>query len=536
MGHRSGRAAGLLVWGTVLVIGGVILAVVFGLNLYPRLVDAGTVLNGLSPAFSKPRVEGTAAGLSVVSDAVDVANPIMTPSGGAQLDIAHLLAFLSARTKVPEARLLAILQARFPHAAGLLEAVPLSQVSTELPGLEAYLASLLHMSPVQVAQVLRTQFPALSLALTNLPAVTSGWNNIPGVSGLTTFSGVPVKTVPQLRNYFADDVVPVLATQRTNFERLKNDWPPVSGIPIWLTVLAGVLILLGIAMIARWRMGIPARSEAAGEVLPVFLLGLLTLGFVFGLGMFPRLDGGQKLLDAAAPIFAPSRVAGDVGGVAMVSRIADVVDPIVAPQGGAAAEVPKLLALVSAKTGLPVSSVITLLKTHFPHVAGLLEAIPLSAVTAELPGLESFIASLVHITPAGVATTISRSFPALAGALAGLPAMTANWYSIPGIDAMTTFGPGGVGRGSPIETMPEFVGYLSHDLVPAVASVQADIEVVVSTTPPLTAFPPALTVAGGLITLYGAGLLVLLLAREPEPQGALRLLSGGPYPSVEPMI
>jgi hypothetical protein len=506
-----------------MVIGGVILAVVFGLNLFPRLDDGGTALHDLQPAFRQPRVAGTAAGVAVISDAVQVANPLMTPSGGGASEAAHLVKFLSLQTGLSEAQVLAAVSARFPHLAGLLQALPLSSVSAELPGLEALLASLLHVTPAQLAHTLSTDFPALYQAIANLPTVTSGWNDVPGMAGLTTFSGAPVTSVPEFRTYVQKDVVPVLATQRTNFDRLHRDWPPVAGIPIWLAVEGAVIALLGLVMVVRWRKGLRTRRGGVVAVVPLLLLGLLIFGFVFGFGMYSRLDGGQELLDEAAPAFTVPRVNGTAAGVAMVAHVAGVVSPIVTPAGGAAAEVPKLLDTVATATGLSPTQVLDLLTLRFPHVAGLLQAIPLTSVQAELPGFEAFASHLLKLPTPEVLKAVRIGYPGLYQAISYLPKLTSQWYAIPHTAGMTMFA-AGPDAGAAVHAMPQFVQYLSKDLVPAVAAARPDVEVVATTSPPLTAFPPALTVAGGLITLYSVGIIVLLMARVPEPAGAGELV------------
>ena len=68
-----------------------------------------------------------------------------------------------------------------------------------------------------------------------------------------------------------------------------------------------------------------------------------------------------------------------------------------AAHGGAAAEVPKLIAFVSQKTGLSQAAVVAALQKNFPHTTALLETIPLSSVTAELPGLLAFLEKTLHV-------------------------------------------------------------------------------------------------------------------------------------------
>lgn len=40
-----------------------------------------------------------------------------------------------------------------------------------------------------------------------------------------------VKTVPDVRSYFKDDVIPTVAKQRSNFHTLQSTWPPTTYFP-----------------------------------------------------------------------------------------------------------------------------------------------------------------------------------------------------------------------------------------------------------------------------------------------------------------
>src|SRR5438128_1143817 len=123
----------------------------------------------------------------------------------------------------------------------------------------------------------------------------------------------------------------------------------------------------------------------------VLVVGVLVATVVLGLSLIPRLNDGQKVLDGARPAFAPDRVTGARAGIDIISKDVDMADPIMTAQGAAAAEVPKLIAFVSEKTGLSQAAVVAALKQNFPHTTALLQTIPLSAVTAELPGLLAFL-------------------------------------------------------------------------------------------------------------------------------------------------
>ncbi len=159
----------------------------------------------------------------------------------------------------------------------------------------------------------------------------------------------------------------------------------------------------------------------------VLVVGVLVVAVVLGLDLIPRLDDGQKVLNAAKPAFAPARVAADRAGIDFISTDVDMADPIVTAQGGAAAEVPKLIAFVSQKTGLSQAAVVATLQKSFPHTTALLEALPLSSVTAELPGLLTFLEQTLHVSQAQLVAALTTNFPALTQAITNLPTLTNGW-------------------------------------------------------------------------------------------------------------
>ena len=130
----------------------------------------------------------------------------------------------------------------------------------------------------------------------------------------------------------------------------------------------------------------------------VLVVGVLVVAVVLGLNLIPRLNDGQKVLNAARPAFSPERVAGARAGIDIISTDVDMADPIGTSRGTAAAEVPKLIAFVSQQTGLSQAAVVAALQKNFPHTTALLQTIPLSAVTAELPGLLTFLEKALHVS------------------------------------------------------------------------------------------------------------------------------------------
>ncbi|MBA3287278.1 MAG: hypothetical protein H0U21_04520, partial [Acidimicrobiia bacterium] len=105
---------------------------------------------------------------------------------------------------------------------------------------------------------LNEEFPRLAQSIAALPTVTAGWNSVAGTENLTRFDGSPARSVPAVRDYFADDVIPVLEQEQDNFRRLDTTPPPVD-VFAPLLVLVGVLVIAyGAAMIAIARYRQPA--------------------------------------------------------------------------------------------------------------------------------------------------------------------------------------------------------------------------------------------------------------------------------------
>jgi len=504
----------MLSWLVVALVGVFVVAVVAGITLIPRLNAANRLLDHGKPVFTSTRVAGDKAGVDFISRAVNTLNPIMTPKGGAASEVPALVAYVSKQTGLSQAKVMAALAKNFPHTTGLLEAIPLSAVNSEIPGLIAFLARTLHASPAQVTAGLKT-FPALYQSISELPHVVNGWNDIPGTAHLTTFGGTPVHTVPQLRDYFGNDVIPVLTGQRSHFQALDGTDGVAFIAPLLLT--AGIVVIIfGVAMAMFARKRMPREMAVAGWGV-VTAVGAAIVVVVLALSLFPRLDNGQNLLNQAKPAFSPARVQGDAAGAAMVGHVVGFAAPAVTPAGGASSEVPALVGFVSKQTGLPPAKVLSTLATKFPHVTGLLEALPLSAVTAETPKLVTFLAGALHTSPAGVLTALHTNFPALYQAITNLPHVTNGWYHIPGTAGLTTF------SGAPVHSMPQMASYLSTDVVPFLATEQHDFATVDSTWPPLTFFPPLLLTVGIIVILYGLLMLVLNVRRSPEtavPAGA----------------
>lgn len=74
---------------------------------------------------------------------------------------------------------------------------------------------------------LRAKFPKIYQVVTNLRTVTDGWAAVPGTEKLTRFDGTPALSVPQVRDYLLDDIIPGLENQQKNFVTVDTNWPPL---------------------------------------------------------------------------------------------------------------------------------------------------------------------------------------------------------------------------------------------------------------------------------------------------------------------
>jgi hypothetical protein len=489
--------SGVLQWVIVLGVGALVVTVVLALNLIPRLNDGQSVLNGGKPAFTDGRLAADVAGINIISNNVDLANPIMEPSGGGAAEVPALVDYAAKQLNVTPAQALAAIKKDFPHTFALLNAIPLSSVTAELPKLVAFLATTLKLSPAQVLAALKANFPALAQSIANLPIVTSGWDNIQGIGGMTRFNGSPVTTVPQLRDYFKDDLIPAVAAQQKNFESLDGT-SSVNWIAPLLLIVGIIVILFAAVMIVLNHRGAVSRSQsiAAAAVVPV--VGVVVVALVLAISLIPRTSHGQKLLDGLKPAFTAQRVHGDRAGINMVSAIVNTEDPIMTPSGGAAAEVPKLVAFVSGKTGLTPAAVLAALQKNFPHTTALLEAIPLTAVTAELT-------KVVQLLGPGVVTAV----PQLAQTVLEAPYVTGGWDNIPGTSAQTTRF-----DGTAIRTVPQVRDYFSDDVIPVLEQQRGNYDTLTDTSK-INFIGPLVLIVGMIVIIYG--LMMVLLARGLAP-------------------
>ena len=501
-GARQDRSA-VLQWVVVLGVGALIVTVVLGLNLISRLNDGQKVLNGAKPAFQTQSLKAAVAGIDFISTDVDMANPIAGPSGGGAAQIPKLVAFVSKKTGLTDAQVLAALAKNFPAATHLLEALPLSNVSAEVPKLVAFLSANLHLTDAQVLAALHKNFPALYAAITNVGTVTGGWNSISGTQSFTDFNGKPVRTVPQLRDFFKGQLIPAVAAQQSNFQSLDGT-STLTWIAPLLLIIGIVVIAFGAIMIAVNLRGDVPRGVAVGAASVVPVVGVVVVVMVLALALIPRTDNGQKLLTGLAPAFTAQSVAGDQAGIKMVAAIVDTEDPLMTPAGGGAAEVPKLIAFLSSSLHLSDAKVLTALNTNFPAITNLLEALPLSSASAEVAPLVRFLSGALKTSDAGVLAALESNFPQLTATITNLPKVTAGWNDVPGTAGLRNF------SGTPIHTMVDVKNYFADDVIPVLVTQQRNYTNLVKTSN-INFIGPLVLIVGLIVIAYG--LLMVALAR-----------------------
>ena len=446
MPARNTSRGPVLQWVVVLVVGIMVVTLVLGLNLITRLSAGQDVLNAAKPAFTTTSLNTDVAGITIISKNVNMANPVVQPAGGGAAEVPTVLAFVAAANHVSTAKALAALQKQFPHATSLLQSIPLSSVTAELPRLEAFLEKTLKVTPAQLVAALKTSFPAIYQTIAYLPGVTRSWYHVPRLAayGLTDFNGTPVRTVPELRDYFRN-LIGVVDSQQSNFDSLGST--TVNWIPLVVLAIGVIVILFSLGMIFLSLRGI-TRKTAIASASVVVAVGVIVVALVLALNLIPRLSNGQKLLDAMGPAFTVPRVKGDRAGIVEIKNIVTSENPIMTKSGGAAAEVPKLVAFASSKTKLSKAAVLAALQKNFPHTTAILLATPLTSVSAEVPALAKALSGGLG------------KIPRLAQTVTNAPSVTSGWNNVPGTAGATNF------EGGPVNTVPELVDYFSKDVIP----------------------------------------------------------------------
>lgn len=493
-------------WLGVAAIGVVVVALVLGLRLLPRLGAGQRLLDAAKPAISDGAVRGEVGAARLTSQFVDLSDPLMTKGGGAT-EVQTLVTMIAHKAGVSTQRARAFLRHQAPHTEALLRALPFSGIAREREQLTQFLAVTLNIAPDDLQDLLARDYPHLYQMLSELPSVTSGWRNVPGIEGLTRIHGQRVKSMPQLAGYLRDDVVATVAGQSDRVRSFAG-WGGVGYVPTLLLVVGILAIGFGL-LHAHWSAGHPSGRRAWGIVVAG---GVLLLVVVGALMFFPRFLGAHKALDRLGPVLASQRVAGLRAGTDLVVQTVRFADPIVTAEGGGADEVGRLVDYLSEQTGLTPNQVRGRLRVAAPRTYALLQAIPLSDVSKEVAPLLAVLAHKLASSPAELEATLRRRTPGLAQALASVGPVTSGWDAIPGSERFERFD--GV---APVRTMGDFADYLDQDAVPLLQSERADFGDLAGSWPPIVAIPAIVAGIGLLLALYGVAMM--FLATKPPARG-----------------
>ncbi|HEV2061026.1 MAG TPA: hypothetical protein VGR11_16870 [Solirubrobacteraceae bacterium] len=490
-------------WLGVALAGLVVVALVFALALIPRLGAGQRMIDAAEPAFTDARVEGTRAGVLTMSQYVDIVDPLLTRRGGASEQVPRLIGYLRRTLGLSTAQVRKILRREAPHTEALTRALPLDAVAAEIPRLTAYLATIMGMSEEELAAILERDFPRISQSLTALAITSETWYDVPGVDGLTRLSrDKPVRTVPGVRKYLRDDLVPLTVAQKENFQSLAAAGG-IGYIPFLLLVLGLGLLAFGVLGAKR------ARNIAPGELSwgVVAATGVLLLLVVVGAQYFPRLNGAQEMITAFEPAFTEERVRGVANGVDTIHEAIAFGDPLMTPLGGAARETPRLYRFVARRTGRRTADVRRALRRRAPRTTALLSAISLTEVGREVPQLLAYLDRALRMSRREVVATLRKRTPDLAQALLTTPDVARAWNAIPGTAQMTRFD--GV---TSVRTMTEFDAYLREDLIPVLVS-QRENFTTLAGGQPVDKLAPVLLLTALFLMLYGGMMMQLVVRR-----------------------
>ena len=491
-------------WVGVALAGLVIVGLVVGLALFPRLGAGQRVIDAAAPAFADARIEGTQAGVNTISQYVDVVDPLLTRRGGGLKDAEALITLTRRKLGVSTAQVRKILRREAPRTEALTRALPLAAVAEEVTPLTTYLATILGTTQEQVGALLERDFPRISQSLTALRNTADAWYDVPGINGLTRLSAdKPVRTVPGLRKYYRDDLVPLLAKDREQFRSLAGSGG-VGYIPYLLLALGAAMLTMGVLQARRAKTITPGRRSWS----LVVGAGVFVLVLVLAAQYFPRLNGAQQITTDFEPVFTQERVRAAANGADSLHEAISFGAPVMTAAGGAAAEVPRLYRFIAQRTGRSTGDVRGALRRRAPRTSALLNALPLTAVADELPDLTRYLRRALRPGGGDLDATLRRRTPQLARVLSALAPATAQWDAIPSTDRMTRFD--GL---SSVRTVVQFDEYLRQDLIRVLVNEREDFQTFASKWPPVDTFAPLMLILGLTVMLYG-GLMMQFVARR----------------------
>ena len=483
-----------IAWLGVSLIGLAVVGIVLGMSMLPRLTNGQQLLDAAGPAFTDTRVAATRSGTEVLSQYVDVVDPLLTARGRGARESRSLVRLVRRELGLSSEQARRILRREAPHIEALARALPLEGVAAELPALTSYLATTLTMSEDELAAVLERSYPQIAQMLTALPIVVGAWYDVPGIEGLTRVAGdKPVRTAPGLRKYLRDDLVARISQHGDRVDDLGARGG-IGYIPIMLLIGGGVLIVGGLLLAARAATAAPGRP-AWGVVA---LTGIMLVLLVVVAGYFPRLAGGEKAVAGLAPVFTQERVRGAATGFDTIHEAILLGDPLMVRRPGAASDASRLYRFVGQRTGRSAGDVRRSLRRRAPQTIALLDALPLQTAAREVPRLVRYLARALRRSRARTTSLLRRRTPRLARSLLAVPPVTAGWNAIPRSSEMTRF------EGStPVTTMPEFDAYLREEVLPVFVQEREHFEALDGGGPPFTAFSPVILIVGIMLMIYG---------------------------------
>lgn len=494
-------------WLAVAIVGLLVVALVIGLRLIPRLTAGQQLLDAAEPAMTDAAVKGELAATKLIGRYVDLADPLMTARGGGNEEIATLVGLISRRGHMSPERARALLRREAPHVEALLRALPFSAIATERPLLTRFLSRRLNIGSEDLQDEVARSFPGIYQTLSELPSVTAGWYDIPGAEGMTRFDGrTRARTMPAMRDYLADDLVATVDSQKDRFQYLAG-WGGIGYIP-YLVLIAGIVVFAFGLLQSRRAANYPPGKPA--WVLVVAIGGLLLL-LAGGLQYVPRLNGADAMISELQPAFERPRVEGLRAGSDLVVQTVLFGAPIMTKAGGAAGEYPRLVALVAERSGLKRAQVRERLASAAPRTAALLQATPLSAAAKEVPHLLAVLSRTTDLRKGRLGRTLRREAPGLTQALLALRPVTAAWDKIAGTEQLERFD--GV---TPVRSAPAYAEYLDRDVVPILETEREHFDTLASTWPPVQLLGWLLLGVGAFVTLYA--LAMMFLVTKPPPR------------------
>jgi hypothetical protein len=486
-------------WMGVATLGIVVVALVLGLQLLPRLGAGQDVLDAAKPAIGDGAVRGQLAGTDLLSQVVDLVDPVMTRRGRSREELGRLVTMIKRKTGVSAERARAVLRREAPHTEALRRAVPFSGIAAERRRLISYLSTTLNLPAESLEDELARSFPRIYQMLAELPGVTSGWYDVPGVEPLTRFDGKQVRSMSEVRDYLRDDLVATVADEQGDVRSLAGSGG-IGYIPWLLLVLGAGLAIFGL-LHARWSTSHPSGRIAWGAVVAA---GVLVLVLVGALQYFPRFSGADTAVERFEPAFDEQRVSGLRAGTDFAVQTVRFADPIMTPAGGAAAELPKLVTFISGRAGQSEGAVRRGLRRAAPRTLALFEAMPLSEVATEVPHLVAVLSRKLGVGGDQLVRRLRKRTPGLAQTILAVGPATLGWDQIPGTERLERFE-----LGTPVRSAPEFANYLDLDVVGLFEAQREHFDALADPWPPVSVFAGIVLGVGALLAIYAMAMLFL---------------------------